>query len=189
MTSFRPSALGLVGLSVALCGGATAWLAGTDAAVASATPVRLRIQPNGFGFSMHSVVEATICVKDTPPRGNPASEVELSSARPATTRTGPSPMLPTFRGDHRRNGRQMPRFLCHPSMHQCHESLRLRLFTHFTYGPRGQIKSTSGTQCLEAEAASQGGEMFSARFKKGFALQVFMRTRKDPSDLSPTLSP
>ena len=74
-------------------------------------------------------------------------------------------------------------------MHRCHESLRLRLFTALHLWPQGTDQVDLGTQCLEAEAASQGGEMFSARFKKGFAPQVFMRTRKDPSDLSPTLSP
>ena len=49
---------------------------------------------------------------------------------------------------------------------------------HFTYTTKGQIKSTSRTQCLEAEAATQGGEMFSAKCKKAVALQVFQLTHE-----------
>jgi hypothetical protein len=190
MAPFRTLALGLLGLSVALGAGATTGLAGADAAFASTTRIQPHLQPNGVGFSMHSVVDPNFCVEDTPAPGNPASEAEMSqcAARDnqhwtfAHAADGSVVIIGGTAGN------------CLSFSATVHAPVSMTPCTfgpseHFTYSPKGQIKSTSGAQCLEAQAATQGGEMFSAKCKKNFALQVFMLSHEDLSDLLPSSSP
>ncbi len=177
MSLFRRLAVGVVGSSLVLAGGATAWLTEATAAVASTTQVQPRLQPNGVNFTMHSVVDPNFCVEDTPAPGNPASEAEMSQSAVrdnqhwtfAHAADGSVVIIGGTAGN------------CLSFSTTVHAPVSVTPCTfgpaeHFTYSPKGQIKSVSGTRCLQAEAASQGGEMFSAKCKKGLELQVFQLT-------------
>jgi Ricin-type beta-trefoil lectin domain len=174
MRSFRTLAVGIVGLSLALAGGATAWLTAADAALASTTRAQPRLEPNGVNFSMHSVVDPNFCVEDTPAPGNPASEAEMSQC--AVRDNQHWTFAHAADGSVVIIGGTAGNCLSFSATVRAPVSMTPCTFgpaEHFTYSAKGQIKSTSGTQCLEAEAASQGAEMFSAKCKKGVELQIF----------------
>jgi hypothetical protein len=177
MTSFRRLIVWLLGVSLALAGGATAWLFGADSAVASTPLAQPLLQPNGVDFSIHSEVDTNYCAEDTPAPGNPASEASMSQCADndgqhwtfAHAADGSVVIIGGNTGD------------CLDFSAAVHSSVSMTPCTfdaseHFSYSPKGQIKSSSGTKCLEAEAASQGAEMFIAKCKKGVELQVFMLT-------------
>jgi hypothetical protein len=177
MKSFRRLALGLVGSSLALAGGATAWMAGAEAATAATTHVQPRLPPNGVGFSIHSEVDTNFYAQDTPAPGNPASEASMSQC-PA--RNGQDwTFAHAADGSVLIIGGNTGNCLDFSAAVHASASMTPRTSSaaeHFSYSPEGQIKSTTGNKCLPPEAATQGGELFIAKCNKTVALQVFMLT-------------
>jgi hypothetical protein len=175
MTSFRGLAVGLVGLSVALAGGATAWLAEADAAVASTTQTAPGPQPNGVNFTLHSDADQTFCAEDTPSPSNPASGASMSECANrdgqhwtfADAADGSVVIIGGNTGKCLGFSTKAPSPV---SMTPC----TFGAAEHFFYTPTGQIKSASGKKCLVAAAATQNAELSSTTCKKSATLQIWV---------------
>jgi hypothetical protein len=174
MPSFRKLTVGLVGLSLALAGGATAALTGADAAVASTTQVQPRTEPNGVNFVLHSIVDPNFCMEDTPAPDNPASGASMSQC---AVRNGQE-----WTFAHAADGSVViiggNTGSCLDFSAALHAPVSMRPCTfgaaeHLSYTTKGQIKSASGTKCLQAAAATQNAALFIDTCKKHVPLQVF----------------
>ena len=156
MRSFRGLAVGVVGLSLALAGGVTLWLAGPEAAVASVDARPPNQQPYGSGLVIESQADSNFCVKDEPAPSVPASEASMSQCEfePAQEWTfahadGGSVVL---------IGGETGRCLDFSAKAPAYVTVANCTFSadeHFFVTSAGQIESTSGKKCLQAVQANQ----------------------------------
>ena len=162
MTTFRRSALLVAVLTVALGGGATAWLTGAGAATVpavKATPPGF--QPNGVNFSIRTVLDTNFCVEDTPSAANPTTGAILSQCAARDNQhwtfanaSDGSVVIISGSGDCLDFG---PGKLPVPvSVTPCTFNGSER----FYYSPDGLIESTSGKKCLEPNAAAQNASLY-----------------------------
>jgi Ricin-type beta-trefoil lectin domain len=156
MVSFRRLALLVATLTVALCGGVTAWFTGAGAdpihAAGQAPP---GLQPNGVNFTIHTVLDPNYCVEATPSTALPASEATISqcAARDnqhwtfANAADG-SVVIVGGNGDCLDFTGKVPTYV---SVTPCN----FKTNEKFYYSTVGQIESTSGKKCLEPAQAAQ----------------------------------
>jgi hypothetical protein len=174
MTSFRRLALGLVGLSFAFAGGATAWLSGAEPAVASIKQAATVTQPHCVNFTIHSSVDTNYCVEDIPAPAVPASEASMSQCADRDgqrwTFADPTDGSLVIIGGNTGNcldfSAAAPALV---SMTPCTFSSA----EHFLYTAKGQIKSISGKKCLEAAQATQDASISIVKCKNGVPLQIW----------------
>jgi len=162
VTSFRRMAVLFAVLTVALGGGATAWLTGAGATTipaAKATPPGT--QPNGVNFTIHTILDPNFCLEDTPSPALPASEAIASQCAARDNQhwtfanaSDGSVVIIGGNGDCLDFG---PGKLPVPvSVTPCTFSGSER----FYYSPDGLIESTSGKKCLEPEQAAQNASIY-----------------------------
>ena len=171
MKSFRRLALALVGLSLPMAGGATAWLTGAEAAVASTTLV----QPNGVDFSVHASVDPNFCLEDVPAPADPASEASMSqcvnrNGQHWTFADAADGSIVIIGGNTGKCLDFTAKVHSPVSMKPCTFSANER----FLYNRKGQIELASGTKCLQPAQAEQDAFVSIDPCQKGVALQIWM---------------
>jgi hypothetical protein len=174
MRWFHRLAVGFVGLSLALAGGATGWLTSTEGAAASAKFAPPNQQPFGSGLIFHTQLDPNFCLTDLPAPAQPASEASISQCRVepsqqwtlAHAQGGSVVIIGGESGRCLDFSAKAPTFA---AMANCTFSTA----EHFYFTSKGQIESTSGTKCLEAEQAAQDAQVFVVACHKNTPLQVW----------------
>ncbi len=169
MKSFRRLALGLVGLTVPIAGGATAWLTAADAAVPATVS-----QPHGVNFTIHTSVDPNFCLEDIPAPAVPASEASMSQCIDRDgqhwTFANPADGSIVIIGGNTGNCLDFTAKVSSPvSMKPC----TFNANEHFRYTAKGQIELASGTKCLQPAQATQDSVVSIEPCKKGVALQIW----------------
>jgi hypothetical protein len=174
MTFFRRLALLLAVLTMTLGGVATAWLTGAGAnTVPAVKQVPPGTQPNGVNFTIHTSLDPTFCVDDTPAPQNPASEASMSTcvtrddqhwtfadaADGSVVIVGGNGNCLDFTG---KVGSPV-------SVTPC----TFKGTERFYYSPSGQIESTSGKKCLEPTQAAQTATINFVKCDANVAAQIW----------------
>jgi hypothetical protein len=175
MTSFRRLAVPLVGLTIALAGGATAWLTGAGAAVPSTKPTPPGPQPNGIDFTLHTKGDTNFCLEDTPAPQNPVSETSVSqcavrNGQEWTFADAADGSVVIIGGNTGKCLDFTPNVSSLASMSPC----TFRGAEHFFYSTTGQIESTSGKKCLQTAGAAQNAQVSIAKCQTGTNLQIWV---------------
>jgi Ricin-type beta-trefoil lectin domain len=174
MTSLRRLTLLFAILTVALGGGATAWLTGAGAdtvhAVEQAPP---GTQPNGVNFTIHTSLDPSYCVEDTPSAAEPASEATISQCAVRdnqhwTFANADDGAVVIVGG----NGDCLD-FTGKPVAYVSVVPCDFKADERFYYTPAGLIESTSGKKCLGAAAASQGATIAIVKCDATKAYQIW----------------
>ena len=156
MNSFRRLALLLAIMTLALGGGTTAWLTGAGATpVHSVQPPPPGFQPNGVNFTIHSHIDPSFCVEDTPSVALPAYEATMSECAARDNQhwtfanvSDGSVVIVGGRGDcFDATGKPVAPLSVTPCTFKATE--------RFYYSPDGLIESTSGKKCLQFAQAAQ----------------------------------
>jgi hypothetical protein len=171
MKSFRRLALALVGLSLPVAGGATAWLSAADAAV----PATKLSQPHGVDFTIHTSVDPNFCLEDVPAPAVPASQASMSEC---AARTGQDwTFADAADGSIVIIGGNTGNCLDFSAKVGSSVSMKPCTFNaneRFLYNAKGQIELASGTKCLEPAQATQDSGVSIQKCQKGVALQIWM---------------
>lgn len=170
MKSFRRLALALLGLSLPVAGGATAWLTGAGAAVAS---TKLD-QPHGADLTIHASVDPNFCLEDAPAPAVPSSQASMSECAADTgqrwTFANAADGSVVIIGGSTGNCLDFTgKVQSSVSMKPCTFSSNER----FLYNRKGQIELASGTKCLEPVQANQDSPVSIDQCQKGVALQIW----------------
>jgi hypothetical protein len=162
MTSLRRLPLLLAVLTLAVGGGATAWLTGAGASPVPAAPQAAPSpQPNGVNFTIHTSLDPSYCVEDTPSVATPASEATMSQCVVrdnqhwtfANAADG-SVVIIGGNGDCLTFGAgKLP---IPVSVTPC----TFKGSERFYYTAVGQIEATSGKKCLQPAQAAQNASIY-----------------------------
>jgi hypothetical protein len=175
MTSLRRLTVLLVGMILALGGGATAWLTQAGAtAVPSSTRTPPGNQPNGVNFTIHSEVDPNFCVEDIPAPAVPASEASMSECvnrdgQHWTFADAADGSVVIIGGN---TGKCLDFSAKAPSLVSV-TPCTFKGAEKFYFAPSGQIESTSGKKCLEPSQAEQNAAIEISKCQTGVPLQIF----------------
>ena len=175
MTTFRRLAIGVVGLSLVVSGGVSAWLIAADPAVASVKVTTLAAtEPNGVNFTIHTELDPSYCMEDTPAPAVPASEASMSQcvARDGqdwTFADAADGSVVIIGGNTGKCLDFSAKVHSDVSMTPCTFSAAER----FHYARDGQIELASGKKCLEPAQAAQDAVISIAKCQKGVKAQIW----------------
>jgi hypothetical protein len=161
VTAFRRFAVMIVGLALAVTGGATVWLTTADAASPSSAPVPPTSQPTGSNITIHSAVDHNFCVEDQPAPSVPASEASMALCAAISSQQwtfadaapGYVVLIGGSQGECLDFGTKVATYV---SVLPC----TFKGAERFYYDNNsGLIESTSGKECLQTTAAAQDAEL------------------------------
>ncbi len=174
MTPIRRLAVLGVGLTLALAGGATAWLTTAQAAAPAITPTPPGVQPAGVNFTIRTNVDRNFCMSAQPVPSVPASEASMAQCAPnddqhwtlAATAQGYIVII-SGRGQCLDFAAKAPALV---SVVPC----SFKGAEHFYYDDTsGLVESVSGKKCLSASAAALNAELSIVKCDVSEPLQIW----------------